>query len=432
MDLDRFLALPRTADGRTVITLMADPSMTDATGQPAGFLSLVDKGANLRRFQVVKAEDLAPGQGPTSAPGTPDQPQAWLTRFLTALGLDSLAAKLTTKGDAPEPLTFDAAVQAERLRRARWEATDALWDVIRNIMGSDLEDKVGAVRLALGQFSTMVLGLVSAQAVAKAEDVPELLAALEGDRETAAKAGKVISARNLATITSARDALVQASAALEALIASVTPSQATTKAAPDSLEDPDMDPTKIAQLATAAADQAVKAAKAAGLTDAAKLAQIGAAASTELYKAAVMGPAQPAMPTNALAVQMGQSGGMGGTAPDPLAAITEALGSVTSLATKIDQVAAKVDSMDKALNGHGEGDEREPGALELATKAAELSAATAETVRKIAGTPAAPRGGGDPPAERETTRKAAEDADTWAGSPFDFGTRPAQAEPATT
>jgi hypothetical protein len=180
MDLDRFLNLPGTTDGRKVITLMADPSMTDAMGQPAGFLSLVDKGANLRRFAVVKAEDLADPHRLAVVDPLGLSPAGLVDRFLAAMtGLVSKFRGQATKAEDPGPLTFDAAVQAERLRRARWEATDALWDVIRNIMGSDLDDKVGAVRLALSQFSGMVLGLVSAQAVAKAEDVPELLATRE-------------------------------------------------------------------------------------------------------------------------------------------------------------------------------------------------------------------------------------------------------------
>lgn len=430
MDLDRFLELPETTDGRKVVTLMADPSMTDATGQPAGFLSLVDKGANLRRFQVVKSADLAPHQGPTGAPGEAEHGPAWLVRFLDALGLGSLAAKLARKSDAPA-LTFDAAVTRERLRRARWEATDALWEVIGNVMASDLEDKAGAVGLALSQFSATVMGLVTATMAVKAEDRPNVLAVLEdpGDGPgTTSKAGRVISARNRATLESARDALAQAVAALEDLIKVATPSDPASKADPaDPLED-FMNAAQLKALADQAATSAITAAKSAGITSAADLARIGSEASTQVYKAAVMGPAQPAMPTDTLAAQLAASGGMNGNAADPLAKITEALGAVTGLATKVDALVSKVDNLDRALNGHGEGEAREPGALELVTKSAELATATAERVAKIEGTPVAPRGSGDPERPAVVARKGAGDEHdkTWQGSPFQF-TAPAPA-----
>lgn len=434
MDLDRFLGLPGTADGRKVVTLMADPSMTDADGQPAGFLSLVDKGANLRRFQVVKAADLEPHQGPTTAPGSAEHDQAWLGRFLSALGLGGLAAKvgLTTKGD-DAPLTFDAAITAERLRRARWEATDALWEVIGNVMASDLEDKPGAVGLALDQFRATVMGLVQATTTMKAEDLDQALEGLRTPPEGAAgltsKAGRVISARNLATIEAAREAMAQAAAALDNLISRATPDDSPTDSfATKGLTWPDphqedhamaYNPRQLQELATAASNSAITAAKAAGVKDPAELARIGAGASTEVFKGAVMGPAQPAMPTNALGQQMAESGGMGPKASDPLAMMTEALNQVRGLATKVDELT-------KVIKGHGEGEEREPGILELATKAAELADATATKVAKIQGTPAAPRGAGDPSEPTKVTKAEDGDGATWAGSAFDFGTPTAQ------
>jgi len=412
MDLDRFLSLPGTEDGRRVVTLLADPTMTAPDGTPAGFLSLVDRGANLRRFQVVKASELEPA----TPPG--DLPQAWLGRFLTALGLGNLVAKLATKADAPAPLTFDAAITAERLRRTRWEATDALWDVIGNVMASDLEDKAGAISLALGQFSATVMGLVSAVLATKAEDRAEVLAVLEAGPELeigqVSKAGRVISARNQATIESARAALAQASAALEALIALASPpTDPASKANPaDPLED-FMNAATLEILATKAADNAIKAAKAAGVTVPAELATVGATASTEVYKAAVMGPPQAAMPTNALAQQIAPTS-VQGQVQDPAAMFAQVLGQVSTLATKVDELT-------KAVNGHGEGETREPGILELATKAAELADLTAGKVAKLEGTPAAPRAAGDPPPV--VTRKAGQadptDA-TWKGSALQF------------
>lgn len=420
MDLDRFEKLTGTpGDDRKIVTLMVDPQMTDDTGQEVGFLSLVDRGANGRRFRVWKAEGDGPGTSlePTTAPGSDVHPQAWLGRFLGALGLGGLVAKLgiASKGE-DDPITFDAAMLREQLRRARWQATDALWEVIANILANDqVTDKAGAVKLALEQFSSTVLGLVTATLATKAEARAEVLEGLEpgpDDLATlATKAGRKISARNRATLVSSRDALAKAVAALEDLIKIDEPptDETATKA-----EGEEMDATQIKALATEAGANAITAAKAAGITDAGQLAQIGAEASTAVFKAAVMGPAQAAMPTNTLANQMAQSG-PNASASDPLAQINEVLSQVRGLATKIDAI-------DKAVNGHGEGDEREPGALELAAKAAELSAATASKVAKIETTPAAPRGGGDPaPA---TARKADTD-DTWSGSALAF-TSPAK------
>lgn len=415
MDVDRFLELPATADGRRVVTLMADPSMTAPDGTPAGFLSLVDKGANLRRFQVVKAEDLAPN---FDAAGDKPGDQAWLGRFLEALGLGSLVAKVLGRKDAAAPLTFDAAITAERLRRTRWEATDALWDVIANVMASDLADKPGAIGLALDQFKATVMGLVVATMAAKSEDQATVLAVLEvpPDRaELAAKAGRVISAANMGRISAARDAMAAALTALDELAAAGAPPATATKAdqADPLQEDPvKLTPAQLQATADAAAQSAIKAAKAAGVTDPAVLARVGAEASATVFKAAVMGPAQPSMPTGVLEDQIGQSGGMNGNAQDPLTLINSVLGQVASLATK-------VQDLTDTIKGKGEGETREPGVLEVATKAAELAGAAAERVRKLEGTPAAPRGAGDPPV---TARKGA-DADPWGGSPLDFGAK---------
>lgn len=429
MNLDRFLGLPGTpGDDRKIVTLMADPAMTDAAGQPAGFLSLVDRGANQRTFQVVKAD----GDDPTNPPG--DLPQAWLARFLEAVGFAGLAQKLARKDDGG-PLTFDAAITAERLRRARWESTDALWEVIRNIMAADaatVPDKPAAVQLALGQFSANVMALVKASAALaqKGEDVAPVIAALDvpaDGSDLAQKAGRSISAANMAKLQSALEAMRAAMAAMAELqTANDPPLPAAMASKADDPEDPMLSPAQVTAMATAAADSAVKAAKSAGLTDPARLAQIGADASTTVFKSAVMGPAQPAMPTGTLMDQIGQSGGMNGQAGDPLALMNQALGQVTALATKVESLVAKVDAVDKAINGHGEGDAREPGMLEIATKSAELAGAVAQKVAKIESTPAAPRGAGDPP---QIARKGADDRpDTWAGSALDFtGGKPAPA-----
>jgi hypothetical protein len=429
MDLSRFLGLPGTPDDRKVIGLMTSPAMHDQQGNPAGYLSLVDSGANLRQFSVVKAEG-----SPAAEPSRP-----WAARFLESVGLGHWAEAIARKGEDGGPLTFDAAIQAERLRRARWESTDALWEVIRNVMAADAStvmDKPGAVKLALEQFSAQVLGIVTATTAlaVKAEDRDQVLKALdraepgEVGADLVSKAGRVISAANVAKLTSARETMATAMAALDDLIRAgstadpATPQALAAKSA--DLEEPMLSAAALGSYATAASDHAIKAAKAAGLNDPARLAQIGADAATAVYKAAVMGPPQSAMPTDTLAGQMAQSGGMGAQARDPLTMITEALGAVSSLATKMETMAGKLDGLDRAINGHGDGATREPGLVELTTKSAELSTAVAVKVAKLEGTPAAPRGAGDPPAQ--VTRKGEADPSdaTWTGSAFDFGNRP--------
>lgn len=422
MDLDRFLALPRTEDGRPVVTLLADPAMKDAGGAPVGFLSLVPAGANGRTFTAVKsAPDLGTPGSP--APLSPENAQPWWRSLFGAL----FGGVQVTKSPG-DPVNFDQAMTVERLRRARWEATDALWEVIGNILEApEITDKAGAVSTALQSFGSHVLGLVAASLAMKAEDRTAIGREIAAPHSLAAKAGKVISAANLAKLANARDALSNASTVLAELIA-LGGDTVASKAAPAATlpEDPSMlTPEQIEVLARKASTEAIAVAKGLGLTDPAKLAQVGADAfGAVVAKVAPGGPAQPAMPQDILARQMGQSGGMGGGMGEPLAEIQAALRAIPGLVAKVETMAAKVDGLDKAINGHGEGEAREPGVVEIAHKSAELATATAQRVAKIAPVPAAPRGSSDPETPARTTVAKGGDVD-WGGSPFDgFTSKP--------
>lgn len=394
MKLEQFLGLTTTEDGRPVVTLLADPSMKDAGGAPVGFLSLVPHGANGRYFAASKSADLNLGEGGTPAPLSPSDAQPWWrTMFATMFG-----GVQVTKSPG-DPVDFDQAMTVERLRRARWEATDALWEVIANIMESpDVADKPSAVATALQRFASHVNGLVTASLAMKAEDRAAIAREIAAPHGLASKAGRAISAANLAKITGATTALTAALAALQEL-EKLGEAQPTYKA--ESTEDPMLTPEQINDLARKAAAEAIIVAKGAGLTDPAKLAQVGAEAyGTIVAKVAPSGPPQPAMPQDTLAKQMAQSMGMGASMGEPMDQLMAALKAIPGLVAKVDAVAVEIADLQKTIKGHGEGATREPGVLEIATKSAELSAAVAERVAKIAPITPPPRGSSDPEAPR--------------------------------
>lgn len=401
MTLDKFLGLTTTTDGRPVVTLLADPSMKDAGGAPVGFLSLVPHGANGRYFTASKA-DLNLGEAGAPAPLSPDNAQPWWRTMFAAM----FGGVQVTKSPG-DPVDFDQAMTVERLRRTRWEATDALWEVIGNIMESpDVADKPAAVSTALQRFANHVNGLVTASLAMKAEDRAAIAREIAAPHGLASKAGRAISAANLAKITGATTALTAALAALQEL-EKLGEAQPTYKA--DTTEDP-MTPEQILDLAKKGAAEAIMVAKSAGVTDPTQLAKVGADTFTSIVtKVAPSGPAQPAMPQDALAKQMAQSMGMGSSMGEPMDQLLSALKAIPALAAKIDGIATKVEDLDKAINGHGEGAAHEPGILEISAKSIELAAAVAERVAKIAPVPQPPRGSSDPEAPRGRVAKG--DAD---------------------
>ncbi len=61
MNPEKFDMLKTTSAGEPIVTLMAEPSM--AQGAETGFLSLVARGANGRRLQVLKSAEVCPACG---------------------------------------------------------------------------------------------------------------------------------------------------------------------------------------------------------------------------------------------------------------------------------------------------------------------------------------------------------------------------------
>lgn len=440
MKPEQFGKLPQTPDGRPIVTLLQDPDMN------GGFVSLVSRGANGRRISVTKAETVARDPDPGVAPGSsaPEQPMppravtkaddesttlevvshlgpgtnqaergSWFFRvFAPLLGLMGVAK-------ADKPLTFDAAIASTKLREARWQATDALWDVIRAVLEDEATtDKVAAITVALDQFKAHVLALVAATPVSKAEDRQALAEAIKADPgwTTVQKAGKVLSGANMAKVEAALSALAALQAELKALQAAGSPPDTASKE-----DDVKLDVQQLTAVAKAAADTAILVAKGAGVTDPAKLADLGVRASQEVMKAAVQGPAQPGIPTRTLEDQAAMAGPTG-SMPMPedqlLAVINRALG---NMATKGDsplgQLVAKVDALTAAVEGAGEGTGRVPGIRDVVAK-------QGEALTRLARIPEASAQGAETPVP-ESVKKALEDAETdrraWQGSAFDLG-----------
>lgn len=412
MKADQIGNLPQV-DGSPVITLMADPSQVDPlTGEATGFLSLVPAGANLRTFTAVKGAELPDADAPAPT---------WWDRVLATFGRSS------TRKEA-DPTDFNAALACEQLERARWQASEALWEVIGNIMAdATITDKGKAVGVALEQFKGHILGLVGRINVTKAVDAAKLaeawIARPAPDPITVAKAGKVISAANMdkvATAVTETDqaivALTNARTALADLVAAATPSTAA-KALTDPPEDTTVKLTteQIAAVAEAAGITAIKVAKAAGVTDVAALTKAGAEATAEVFKAAVMMP-QAALPSGTLEDQMAAGPIADALMKDPtalVAAVLSKLGpQVEALVSKaLEPVAGRVGTLELVIKG----DEKRAGLLDAIDH-------IGDTVDRIAGTPRVPRSaGGDP----EAVRKSANASRVWDKSAFDLsGTKP--------
>lgn len=418
MDLARFLGLKTTPNGSPVVTLMADPSMKDADGSDVGFVSLVDRGANLRTFHVVKAEGEERPADPATVL-TPPNNDPWWRRWF-----GFLVGGVASKSDPGGPVTFDAAMAQERLRRARWEATDALWDVLGNIVAGDATDKASQVETALNQFSNHVKLLIAAGLTLKSEDRATLGAELAlPSPSLVSKAGRMISAANVAKLTEALDAIRSGAATVSELLdaATVTPGQASKAetANPDhpSQEDPNMlTPAQVETLAIKASENAVRVAKSAGITDPSELIRLGSQAFAEtVAKVAIAGPAQPAMHADTLNRQADQSGGMGGgNFGEPMAQFQAAITSIGNLVAKQEVRVAKLEATVDGTPA-ADGKAAEPGLIEVVTKAMDAVEAIHNRVAKIAEVPAAPRSAGDP----ELARKSAADP-TWSGSALDL------------
>lgn len=301
---DRFGRLQATKDGNPVVVLLGDPDLSE------GFLSVVQRGANARRFQVAKAElpndELHPANVGTLATAE-DQAtaQGWLARvFGNVLGLFQ-----ASKG---APTSFEAAVGVPQFYDALYLADDGLWTVIGNILrDEEVLDKAAKLRAAIEAHAAFLIAAVDSIPTMKSETAREVagltvnaeaFAFLERAKASAAKVDRMIG-------TADRGRLNRAKAILEDVVARLEPSPGAALFPSLTLQEDDMN---VQVAAKAAAETAVQAAKSAGVTDPVKLADIAVAASTEVFKAAVAGPPQPALHTDLLARQRAMSGGESG------------------------------------------------------------------------------------------------------------------------
>lgn len=373
------------ADLKPVVKLMTQP---DAGGS---FVSAVDFGANGREFVVVKSAD-----GDLGTRG------GWFRRLIGA------TFAWVTKSD--DPVTFDAAIAIPQIHEQIWQAQDALRLVIWNIVENpELPDREALIRSALDAFGQHIAQVIRPVLVAKAEDsaaiveaVRKLAAGGPGGAEIASKAGRVLSGANTKVIDAAMTQMQEALDALTAMREAADASTATKAGDPPADQEADVlkfDQAQVTIAAKAAAEAAVVAAKAANPNATpGELASAAAAASTEVFKAAVMGAPQPAVPSNALAAQLaGQA-----TAPgsDPFAAITSTLASIKATVSKLDETVTKLDA--QVI-----GTDEAPGVIAVVGKHAEIL----ETVAKRLGTPKPPvsapvaTGGGTAEGEPTTVSK---------------------------
>lgn len=408
MSPEAYESVKKTLDGRGVVTLMCDPDPEH--------LSLVDRGANGRRVTVAKADELGGALDPGETVLDLRQPNGtapgfwgklWSGLFGSVMKrLSPAAPEPTKKGD--DPTSFDAAVAVTNLRRGLWDGTDSLISVIWNIFEDEaITDKIGAIRVSLDQFKDYVIGLATMSQVAKLDDAEIRTAVAKAARICVQKEGKVLSKSNRTLLQNAIDALQALMAAAEP-----TTAQKAETATEPAEEAPVLKPADIQILADNAAVSAVKAAKAAGITDVSKLAEIGSRASTEVFKMAVSGVPQPGMPQNALAEQRAQAGGENGSMGAP-----EAM-----FGAQINSLSDRVSKLAELLEGKvaADGKVEQPGVVHVLKGIAQRTADQDARVKKLEGTPAQPRGGAEQPAPTDPgavrTQKGA--AAAWEEAPF--------------
>lgn len=449
---DRFGRLTTTKDGKPVVMLLGDPDLSD------GFLSVVQRGANARRFQVAKADlegdELHPANvGALATAEDKSKAKAWLESmfggFLNMIGIAS-------KGSGPT--SFDAAVGVPVLYDALWIAHDGLVTVVGNILrDEEVLDKRAKILDALEAHRDFLAAHLDALPTLKADQVREVAElARKADLDVTLERAN-LAARKVARVieTADRGRLNRAKAILEDVVARLDPGPGPSLFPDLTLQEDDMN-VQIA--ASQAADLAVKAAKAAGVTDPAKLAEIGAAASTEVFKAAVMGPPQPALQSDNLARQRAMAGDENGSGWNAEGALLSAINSgagslvmkstVAKDATGRDVVrsvvvkdldgkerllqndgdalawlvgrAAKAQELEVLLRG--DGSEENPGYI-AATEGVLVNVAKAlgipEATAQGSGTPAAVPTPDVEDDARARARKA--DDDAFAGSALDFG-----------
>ena len=391
MNADQFERIQRAADGAPIVRLMRDPGGASGPDDPEGlFVSLVPKGANGRRYAVVKADGTEPPQLP-AAPAESAMSRAW-KRFG-----ELFAAERASKGGAE---VFDAAIYPRRVFEALNQGTDALWSAFYAILDDEaIKDKPAAMGEALDRFVAFVKREADTGKAAKAEDLAVIstaaatLAAPPTPRTPgdppAVKAGKVISGANASRIRASAEAINAAADDLIALLREVGAYDEAAKAA--NLQE---DPVKLTpEQIQAIGDLAVKTAKAANpALTAEQLANIATSAAIKAMND------QPGMPDGELARLMAESGAFSPSA-NVLADLESkimGLPKMQAMKAELERLAAenkalKADVHGKPATKSADGADvaAEPGVADIARKALEVATALG---RRAAGIPDRPAG----------------------------------------
>lgn len=399
----------RLADGSPVVSLMMDPSgangATDATDL---FVSVVERGANGRRWAAVKADP------PTQAERQGTLARAW-GRFVEFLGDEGGAAPAAKSSD---PTTFEAALYPRAIMDAIWRGSDALQTAIRGIFEDEgITDKEAAIAKATAAFAAYVNASAKAPAL-KAEDVQKIKAAAiaitdQPDADPlAAKVGRMISARNAGRLRTSAEAIQKAIADLQALLdendAQIDPA---TKNAPP-LEDP-MDKAELIRAATLAAKAANPK-----LTDAQAVA-VGLEAAGLAGVAVKADVGEPPADLARLLQESGLLAGGSPMLPDAIASAILKLPAMKWMADRIQALETAINGTPAAKSADGKEIEAVPGLREVAEKGLAVSVGLAERLR----IPRAPASAGTPEEARQPAKKgdgADDDDDTFKGSGLSF------------
>jgi hypothetical protein len=292
MKPEKFAAL-KGPDGKPVVTIMGDPDVS--------VVSLVPRGANGRQFGVAKA-DLGANEGPElngGAMGVTPAEVGMMRRFL-AFFTGGTVTDTTAKSEDEPAKSFAEALAPQVFWDRWWNVTSALRESVESVMEDPmLTDKPAEIRKRFSDAATYLVSQLPAanplglEMVAKAHREADDCAAV-----FVAKAGKVLSTKNKAAVTSAI-------AALQAVLDAADSSTTAAKAA-DNQEDEHMalDQNRINAVVTAAVT-AYKAANP-GATDA-QLQNVVAKAAEVAAKASIT-PDQPARPTGQLEGEIADAG----------------------------------------------------------------------------------------------------------------------------
>jgi hypothetical protein len=340
--------ITKTADGRPVVTLMTDPNMGEDGAD--GFLSLVNRGANGRTFKVTKAGDFN-DLGAEADLGQLATDRGWLMRlFGPIVDMFGGPGKPTTKG-----ADFAAELLPSAVYDRFYRGIDALESVIySSLHDEEISDKRATVEIALSQFVAWILEGFDGVGSLSKKDAATVAEHLEAGKLSALEAislkrgdrFKVIAGPGPATIDKKAPPIERANAG----------------SIPN--EDPEMTHEQIQAIAQKAAESAVALAiKFNPATSPADQAEIAQKAAEQVFKAAVAGPAQPAMPTNTFAEQLKGSGFAG--RGDVIAALEGALGgkfkSMKHLADTVDRLDGQLNGRPSRKSANGEEIEADPG-----------------------------------------------------------------------